>query len=339
VNEEAFITERRQRWAELEASVKRAKRGRLRAMPADDIERFGLLLRHASSDLAIARRDFPDSAVTEYLNTLCARAHPLLYRGTPIRIRAIGDFYARGLPRAFRAAWPYVVASFVLMAIGFIAGWLAVDLRPDLRSALVPQSLFDAMARGQIPANIPDAPFAASFIIQNNIRVALICFAGGVLLGIPTAFVLLANGWMLGTIAAAVHIGGYNLQFWSLIVPHGVIELSVIIIAGGTGLMLGDAVLRPGQLRRGDALWIAARRAVTLVLGIATLLIVAGTLEAFVSPSSLPAAVKLAVGAVAGTLLYSWLLFAGRRHRPAAAATSADGAMMDAAMALSGTQH
>ena len=309
---ERFVAERQARWAELEAAVKRARRGRLRGMPAEEIERFGLLLRHTASDLAIARRDYPDAEVTTYLNALCTRAHPMLYRGTPLRLSSIPAFYARGLPRAFRAAWPYIVASLVLLAVGFLAGFVAVYLRPDLRSSLVPQSLFDQMARGQIQANVPDAPLAATFIIQNNIRVALVAFAGGVLLGLPTAFVLLANGWMLGTIAAAVHQGGYDQAFWSLIVPHGVIELSVIVIAGGTGLMVGAAILRPGHLRRGDALGIAARRASVLALGVATLLIVAGTLEAFVSPSTLPGAAKLAIGALAGLLLYSWLLLAGR---------------------------
>lgn len=313
---ERFVTEREQRWAELEAAVSRARRGHLRALSAGDVERFGTLLRHASSDLAIARRDYPAAGVTEYLNDLSARAHPLLYRGRAPRAGGIPRFYATGLPRAFRAAWPYIVTSLALLALGFLAGWLAVSLRPDLRAALVPQSLFDQMARGRIQANVPDAPFAASFIIQNNIRVALICFAGGVLLGLPTALVLVSNGWMLGTVAAAVHLGGYDLQFWSLIVPHGVIELSVIVIAGGTGLMLGDSVLRPGTARRGDSLAAAARRAVTLAIGAATLLIVAGTLEAFVSPSALPDAAKLAVGATTGALLYSWLLLSGRTAPP-----------------------
>jgi uncharacterized membrane protein SpoIIM required for sporulation len=314
---DTFVAERQARWTELEAAVKRARRGKLRALSADELERFGQLQRHASSDLAIARRDYPDAAITEYLNALSARAHPLLYRGTPMRLAAVPHFYATGLPRAFRAAWPYIVASLALLALGFLAGWLAVDLRPDLRSSLVPPSLFDQMARGRIQGNVPDAPFAASFIIENNIRVALICFAGGVLIGLPTAFVLLSNGWMLGTIAAAVHLGGYDLQFWSLIVPHGVIELSIIVIAGGTGLMLGDAILRPGPLRRGDALAVAARRVVSLAIGAATLLIVAGMLEAFVSPSGLPEAAKLAIGAGAGALLYSWLILSGRERRSA----------------------
>jgi uncharacterized membrane protein SpoIIM required for sporulation len=313
---ETFIAERQPRWAALEAAINTAKRGRLRSQSASDIERFGLLLRQASSDLAIARRDHPDAPITEYLNQLCARAHPLLYRGTPVRFSSVGTFFATALPRSFRAAWPYIVASLALMLIGFIAGWVAVFVRPDLRTSLVPPSLFDEMARGQIGTGVQDAPFAAAFIIQNNIRVALICFAGGVFLGIPTALVLLSNGWMLGTVAAAVRIGGYDYQFWSLIVPHGILELSVIVISGGTGLMLGDAILRPGQLRRGEALAKVAVRAVMLVLGAASLLIIAGTLESFVSPSSLPDGVKLAIGGAVGVLLYSWLLLAGRNpHR------------------------
>ncbi|MGD0193772.1 MAG: stage II sporulation protein M [Candidatus Dormibacteria bacterium] len=312
---DTFIAERNTRWAALETAIKTAKRGRLRNQSAGDIERFGLLLRQTSSDLAIARRDHPDAPITEYLNALCARAHPLLYRGNGWRLGSIGPFFATALPRSFRAAWPYILASFALLVIGFIAGWVAVDLRPDLRTSLVPQSLFDEMARGQIGTGVQDAPIVGLGIIQNNIRVALICFAGGMLLGIPTALVLLTNGWMLGTVAAAVRIGGYDYQFWSLIVPHGILELSVIVISGGTGLMLGDAILRPGQLRRADSLARVAVRAVLLALGAASLLVIAGTLEAFVSPSSLPDGVKLAVGATVGTLLYSWLLLAGRTPR------------------------
>ena len=125
------------------------------------------------------------------------------------------------------------------------------------------------------------------------------------LLGIPTAFILVTNGWMLGTVAAAVQLGGYNYQFWSLIVPHGILELSVIVISGGTGLMLGDAILRPGQLRRTEALARVAVRAVMLVLGAASLLIIAGILETFVSPSTLPGGAKLAIGGSVGLLLYS----------------------------------
>ena len=219
--------------------------------------------------------------------------------------------------RAFRARRTYVLLSLGLMVAGAVAGWLAVDLRPDLRNSLVPQSGFDQLARGQISA-LPSAPLLGTVIITNNIKVAAVCFLGGALAGLPTALFLVANGWMLGTIAAAVHQGGYDLAFWSLIVPHGVLELSIIVIAGAAGLYVGDALLRPGLLRRGEAFSRAALGSLGLVVGSASLLIVSGILEAYVSPSALPAPVKLVIGAVVGTALYGWLLLTGRprKQRP-----------------------
>ena len=310
-----FVRNRRDRWERLESMVKRGRRGRLREIPAVQLEEFGALYRDAASDLAIARRDFPEDDVTAYLNNLCARAHPLLYRSPPLRAADLAGAFVLGIPRAFRARRGYVLLSLALMAAGAIAGWLAVDLRPDLRASLIPQSGFDQLARGQVSA-LPAAPLLGTVIITNNIKVALVCFLGGALAGVPTAFILAANGWMLGTIAAAVHQGGYDLAFWSLIVPHGVLELSIIIIAGATGLAIGDAILRPGLLRRADAFTRAALDSLGLAMGMASLLVVSGLVEAYVSPSGLPAWSKLLIGASIGAALYSWLLLAGRRRRP-----------------------
>jgi uncharacterized membrane protein SpoIIM required for sporulation len=315
VTPEQFAARRQAGWAELEAHVARARRGALRSVPAADLARFGVLYRHAASDLAIARRDFPDEPVTEYLNSLCGRAHPLLYRGRPVRPSALPGFYASVLPRAVRAAAPYVAASLALSLAGVLAGWLAVRLRPDLAATLIPDSLFDRMARGEVSGGVGDAPIAASFIIGNNVKVALLCFCGGFLVGIPTALTLLANGWVLGTLASSIHRDGIDYRFWAYIVPHGVIELTVIVLAGATGLMVGDAILRPGLLSRGDALIAVALRAVVLCVGVASLLVVAGLLEGFVSPSDLPASAKYAVGATSALLLYSWLLLGGRSRR------------------------
>ena len=311
---DAFIASRRDRWAQLETMLANSRRGRLRDTPAADLERFGALNREAASDLGIARRDFPDNDVTTYLNHLCARAHPLMYRSPPMRPRDLVRWFAVGIPRAFRARRRYVLISVGLLLAGAIAGWLAVDLRPDLRASLVPASGFDQLARGQV-GSLPSAPLLGTVIITNNIKVALVCFLGGALAGLPTAFILAANGWMLGTIAAAVHQGGYDLAFWSLIVPHGVLELSIILIAGATGLCVGDAILRPGLLRRGEAFTRAALGSLGLVFGTASLLIVSGILEAYVSPSGLPAWVKLLIGAAVGVALYSWLLLTGRSRR------------------------
>ena len=204
---EQFAARRQEGWAELETQLARARRGALRSVSAADLQRFGVLYRHAASDLAIARRDYPGHPVTEYLNGLCGRAHPLLHRGQPVRPSALPRFYASVLPRAVRQARRYVAASLALTLLGVLAGWLAVRLRPDLAASLIPDSLFDEMARGQPNPGIGDAPIAASFIIGNNIKVVLVCFIGGMLVGIPTAITLLANGWMLGTLASSVTPG------------------------------------------------------------------------------------------------------------------------------------
>ncbi len=309
-----FVATRQDRWAQLEVMLQRSRRGHLRDIPAAELERFGLLLREAASDLAIARRDFPHESVATYLNDLCARAHPMLYRSPPVRPRDLVRWFAVGIPRAFRARRMYVLISLGLILAGAVAGWLAVDLRPDLRASLIPQSGFDQLARGQVSA-LPSAPLLGTVIVTNNIKVAAVCFLGGALAGLPTALILAANGWMLGTIAAAVHQGGYDLAFWSLIVPHGVLELSIIVIAGATGLYIGDAILRPGLLRRGEAFSRAALGSLGLAAGSASLLILSGVVEAYVSPSALPGWVKLLIGALIGTALYSWLLLTGRRRR------------------------
>ena len=298
-------------WRELEVLLRRGRRA-LRGVEAVDLERLGRLYRAALADLAVARRDLPDHPLTQYLNGLCARAHSLVQRGEPLRPGDLAGFFGTGLPRAVRAARGHMLASLGCTLAGVVAGWAAVVVRPDLAASLVPDSLFDRMARGEVPAGVPGAPVVASFIIQNNIRVALLCFALGVLAGVPTALLLASNGWMLGTLGAAVHREGLDYRFWSYIVPHGVIELSVIVIAGGTGLMLGDALLRPGLRSRGDSLAAAANRAVSIAVGMAMLLVIAGTLEGFVSPSDLDPAVKYAIGATTAVLLYSWLLLAGR---------------------------
>jgi uncharacterized membrane protein SpoIIM required for sporulation len=318
---EDFVARRQQSWHELENGINRARRGRLRGMPAQDLERFGMLYRRAAGDLAIAARDFPDQPVTDYLNSLLTRAHPLLFRGPSPQLSRIVRFYAVELPRAVRAAQRYVYASLGLFALGAVAGWLAVLLRPDLLAGLVPPQVLDGLSQGHIgnQALREFAPALAAFIIQNNIVVSLIALVGGVGVGLPTAFMLLTNGWMLGTLGAAVHQAGIDAGFWALIVPHGAVEISVIIIAGAGGLMIGDSLLRPGLLRRIDSLTRAAQRALVLALGAAPLLVVAGLIESFVTPSDMADGAKLAVGAITGVLLWSWFLLAGREPRGAAA--------------------
>jgi uncharacterized membrane protein SpoIIM required for sporulation len=309
---EAFIAGRRARWAELEGRTATLAGSRLRRLRAEDVERFAILYRRTASDLAIARRDFPDQAITEYLNSLCGRAHVLLNRGSPPRLGNALGFFATGAPRAFRANAGYFLASLGCLVAGAVAGWLAYALRPDLRGVLVPSSLFAEMAQGTPGIGVPQPFLAAPSIFLHNIEVAVVLMVLGLCLGLPTALLIFFQGWSLGTLGAAVHAGGYDYAFWSLIAAHGVLELSIIVTAGAAGLRLGDALLRPGLRSRGDALARAGQEVVGLAVAVMLLLVIAGTLEAFVSPSGLPGGVKIAIGLGVGACFYAWLLLAGR---------------------------
>jgi uncharacterized membrane protein SpoIIM required for sporulation len=189
---------------------------------------------------------------------------------------------------------------------------------PALAGALVPgaEAVVEQVRAGEEwwqRINEEGASVAAAEIMTNNIGVAFRAFAGGVTLGIYTLFVLVSNGIFLGVVAGAAQRFDFADNLWGFVAAHGAIEFSVIFLAGGAGLQLGWAILRPGLLSRRAALVVAARRALLIVLGCVPLLVIAGLIEGFVSPSALPLGVKFAVAAISGAALWGYLLGVGRR--------------------------
>jgi uncharacterized membrane protein SpoIIM required for sporulation len=179
---------------------------------------------------------------------------------------------------------------------------------PSSQIPLIRKSLHDS----NFAFDATVAPAMSSYIITNNIRVAAIAFAGGMTGGIVTLWEILNNGLMLGGLGALFAQKGFGLDFWATIAPHGVIELSAIQLAGSAGLLLAGAILAPGRLRRIDALKRNARRAGTLISGVAAMLVVAGTIEGFVSPLRTSIPFRLGVGALTAVLLASYIALAGR---------------------------
>lgn len=289
----------------------------MRRFDAEHVERLGRGYRQVMSDLAIAQRDFPDDQLTEWLNGLASRAHLRLYRAPAPSWRRLGQFFWADFARRFRSARGYLLASALLLFVPALLAYLGALLDPTLRAALVPAELRSIMESGRTWTDIEPAlrPGMATLIFTNNIQVAFLAFAGGVLFGLGTVYVLVSNGLMLGSVMGAAQFYGVGPLLWSFISPHGYLELTCIVIAGAAGLMLGDALLRPGLLMRREALARAARRAVELVLGAAPVLVIAGFIEAFVSPSDLPIGIKLAIGLLAGCVLYTLLLSVGRNPR------------------------
>jgi len=146
--------------------------------------------------------------------------------------------------------------------------------------------------------------------MTNNIQVTFLAFTSGIFFMLGTIYVLITNGMLIGAIGGLCHIHGLSLPLWSFVSPHGYIELSVIFIAGGTGLMMGYSLINPKLSTRKRALTDAAKDAVKLIGGCIPLLVIAGIIEGFVSPSALKPWIKIAIGASSGILLYAYFLLA-----------------------------
>jgi len=308
---EDFIDAKRPGWERLEALLRRSQGARLAALSADELLELGRLYRQATSDLAVARRDWGQHRVTEYLNGLVGRAHGQIYRNEATTWGRLRDFVLRGFPRAWRATLPFTIVAFLLFMLPAGAAFVVAYLDPNDASLVFPGAEYLAeqiRAEQEWWLDINNARAGnAAVIAANNIRVTIIAFAGGMTLGLLTIWAMVNNGLLLGTVAGLSAHYGFSSRLWGFVAAHASIELSVIFFAGGAGLQLAWAVLHPGLLTHGAALRQAAQRAVVIMLGCVPLLLIAGAIEAFISPSQLPVWVKLFVSAATGVALYAYV--------------------------------
>jgi uncharacterized membrane protein SpoIIM required for sporulation len=156
----------------------------------------------------------------------------------------------------------------------------------------------------------------SSFIMQNNIRVMIRDFAYGALFGIGTLYGISFFGANTGSILALVYRAGYGNDLVTFMAGHGVIELSCAFITGGAGLLVGSALLIPGNLSRADALKVRGLDAIRLVVGCLPLLVIAAIIEGFISPAPISPLVKFSIAVLTGVALYAYLLLAGREEEP-----------------------
>ncbi|HUQ42079.1 MAG TPA: stage II sporulation protein M [Candidatus Limnocylindrales bacterium] len=311
-----FVEDRRVRWARLGQLVSDA-RGRVQRLTADDVLELGRLYRATTSDLAIARRDFPRDMATERLNDLVAAAHALVYSESPTSGRRLRRFVFNELPATLRAQLPWTGAAFAVF-IGFALATFLIGIAfPDVAQRALPEETRQQLAQRQLWTEIPEGfrPIAGPLIIVNNVRVAVVLFAGGMTAGLLTTYALAANGAMLGTIFAVVQSYGLSGGLLAFIAGHGALELSAIFLSGGAGLRLAWAILRPGDHSRRDSLKLGAAQAARVLIFVIPVLGVAGLIEGFLSPSGAPDAVKAAVGLATGALMWGYIAFAGRPKR------------------------
>jgi uncharacterized membrane protein SpoIIM required for sporulation len=315
-----FYQSRRGDWQSLSNLLDQSQKD-MRGLSELQVRDLARLYRAAASDLALAKRDFPRSEIALYLNQLVARAHAVVYRSEPLALKRLWRFALAGFPRLFRETWIFTFIAALIFILPAVGSGIATYRRPELATLLLPPQahrLIPIVEDKELWIDIPveERPYTSSFIMTNNIRVSFLAFASGLTAGLLTLWVLFFNGLMIGTLTGLTSFHGIGFELWAFVIGHGVIELSIIFISGGSGLMLGWAILRPGLMRRRDALAKAARKAVYLLLGAVPWLVVAGMIEGFISPNeNIAVPVKWAVGIVSGILLYGYLLLAGQERR------------------------
>ncbi|HSK24538.1 MAG TPA: stage II sporulation protein M [Egicoccus sp.] len=301
-------------WRRLEDLARRAARD-VGSLSPDELDELVRLHLRVSSQLAAVRARYGDAALSGRLSRLLAASSSVVH-GTRARTVAV---MAEAIRTTFPAAvWharrAIAVATAVFLA-GFVttAVWLANS--PAAYEAALPAAEREAYVAEDFEAyysSEPGTAFAAR-VFTNNAGVGALAFGSGIAAGLPTLAVLLFNGVNVGVAAGLFHAAGEAGRFWALILPHGLLELTAVFVAGGAGLQLGWALVAPGERTRRASLAEEGRRSVVIVLGLVAVFLVAGLLEGYVTPAPWPSSLRVGVGAAVWLGFVAYVVVRGRR--------------------------
>jgi len=271
---------------------------------------MALLYRQVAADLSVLRRDSTARTYAQHVNQLLARAHHIIYSGRKTNLLTLLRFLRDEYPAIFQRQIGFVLASLAVSVAWGLLGAAITSVHPQFMRMFVNSKMIETLERHRMwtESVVTIAPLATSAIMTNNLTVTFIVFASGIVFGLGTFFYLAVNGLMLGVVAAACHQYGMSLPMWSFVAPHGALELPSIVIAGAAGFRLGHAMLFPGALRWRDSVARGGIEATRLVSGIIPMLVVAGCLEGFFSPSQAPVWLKFTVSGLLFSTLLTWLL-------------------------------
>ena len=311
-----FISDHKDNWQRLEDLLSILETSSIKGLSRIEVREFGELYRRAATDLAIARAETRDLKLINYLNSLVIRAHGKIYRAENQGANLLWNFFAEDFPRAFRRTWRFTVLAFAIFTVFGVASFILCYNDLNFADELGLSDLRFAVQDGNrwwMRLNEANQ-IGSSEILTNNILVALRAFAFGAFFGIGTIYVLVFNGLHIGGVLGVCYKidANFGNELVTFMVGHGVIELSCIFIAGGAGMLIGYSMINPGDLTRAQALKKNGLEAVRLAIGCAILLVLAGIIEGFLSPSALPAWVKFGTGITTGIAMYAYLLLAGQ---------------------------
>jgi len=313
-----WLNKRRPYWDRLAGLLGQAGAGGVRQLSRAELRETALLYRQAASDLSTLRQDSTARAYAEHVNHLLARAHHIIYSSRRKGFKKVFLFLRDEYPALVQRQIHYVLLALVIALAGAALGAVLTLARPQFMRHMLGPQMVETIERHEMwtQSIVAVKPMASGWIMTNNLTVCFEAFAGGIFCGLLTVTAMFFNGMLLGVVGVACQQHGMARDLWSFVAPHGSLELPSIILSGAAGLRLAHGVLFPGLYRWRDSVALAGAEATRLVAGIIPLLVIAGSLEGFFSPSDAPVWLKFTVGGLLFTLLLVWLF------RPVAAPKS-----------------
>jgi len=319
VDVDAYVAAHEPEWRRLDALVKRRRR-----LTGDEVDELVLLYQRTTTHLSAVRSAAHDPALVAQLSGRVARARAAVTGAHAAGWGVAGRFALVSFPlMAYRSRWWWLATAAGSLAAALLIGWW-VARSPQVQAALLPKAAVRKLVNHQFQGYYSQyaAPSFAAEVWTNNAIVAAESLIFGILLGLPTLLVLYQNSANIGVAGALMITHGKGVLFFALVLPHGILELSAVFLAAATGLRLGWTVIDPGPRPRSQALAEEGRAAVTVALGLVAVLLVSGVIEAFVTPSGLPAWARITIGLAAEAAFLAYVIVLGRRA--AAAGLSAD---------------
>ena len=306
-----FIRERKDSWKRFSGMVDKARNSPKRLTP-QELREFPKLYRRTCADLARARSLGLARDLIDYLNESVARAHTLLYAPPLLDRSGLSRFFLDTLPDCVVRNFPAVLLSALLFFGSYAVSLFLVSRNGDLATTFVSASTLDAFTDSYREAvegrSLGGSSFMTAFYISNNVTIAFLSFASGILAGAGSLYFLLQNGLYLGTIEGYIHYSGYGANIDAFTMAHGPLELSGLVLAGAAGLCLGFAVIRGGRYRRADALLMARDRIFPLVAAFVLCIGAAAFIEGFVSPRAIPLWIKAGIAWLSSACLAAYFL-------------------------------
>jgi uncharacterized membrane protein SpoIIM required for sporulation len=306
---DAFVLAHRPTWDRLEQLLKRR-----RQLTGGEIDELVDLYQRVATHLSMVRSASSDSVLVGRLSGLVARARAVVTGAHAPLWSEFVRFWTVSFPVVAYRSWRWwagaATAFFIVTAL--VAMWVSGN--PELQASIKTPSEIEQLINHDFASYYSENP-AASFALQvwtNNFWVAFQCIGFSVLLGIPIPWVLLQNALNLGATAGLMFDAGKGDVFLGLITPHGLIELTAVLLAGAVGMRLGWTVVSPGDRPRGQALAEQGRAVISVAIGLVVVLLAAGLLEAFVTPSPLPTFVRVGIGVSVEITFLAYIFHFGR---------------------------